>query len=41
MTEASFLDGLGVHSRKQEGEDRKPEARPTPSKREVGDSADN
>ena len=39
MLEASFQDGLGVHSRKREGEDRKPEARPTPSRREVGGSA--
>ena len=35
----SFQEGLGVHSRKREGEDRKPEARPTPSRREVGGSA--
>ena len=39
MLEASFRDGLGIHSRKREGEDRKPEARPTPSRREVGGSA--
>ena len=39
MSEASFRDGLGVHSRKREGEDRKPEARPTQSRREVGGSA--
>ena len=41
MSEASFRDGLGVHSRKNEGGDRKPEARPTPSRREVGGSANN
>ena len=40
MLESSFRDGLGVHSRKREGEDRKPEARPTPSRREVGGYAD-
>ena len=39
MLEASFRDGLGVHSRKREGEDRKTEVRPTPSRREVGGSA--
>ena len=39
MLEASFGDGVGVHSRKLEGEDRKPETRPTPSRRELGGSA--
>ena len=39
MLESSFRDGLGVHSRKREGEDRKPEAIPTQSRREVGGSA--
>ena len=36
MLEASFWEGLGVHSRKREGENRKLEAKPTPSRREVG-----
>ena len=40
MLEASFWDVRGAHSRKWEGDDRKPEARPTPSRREVGGSAD-
>ena len=39
MSETSFGDGLGVHSSKWKGKDRKPEARPTPSMREVGGSA--
>ena len=35
-SEASFVDGLGVHSRKREGEDgTRPEARPTQSGRGV------
>ena len=41
MSEASFWGVLGVNSRKQEGDDRKPEKRPTPIRREVGGSADN
>ena len=40
MLSASCRDGLGGHFRQREGEDRKPEARPTPSGREVGGSAD-
>ena len=40
ISEASCWDGLGVHSRKREGEARKPEAIPTPSRREVGGSTD-
>ena len=41
MVEARFRGVLGALSRKREVGDRKPEARPTPSRREVGGSADN
>ena len=40
MSEASFWEVQETHSRKREGGDRKPEARPTPSRREVGGSAE-
>ena len=40
MLEASFRDGRDAHSREREGEARKTEARPTPSRREGRGSAD-
>ena len=41
MSDASVWDVLGFHFRKREEGDKKPEARPTPSRREVRDSSDN
>ena len=41
MSDASVRDVLGFHSRKREEDNRKSEARPTPSRREVRDSSDN
>ena len=41
MSDASVWDVLGFHSRKREEDDRKPEARPTPSRRKVRDYSGN
>ena len=41
MSDASVWGVLGFHSRKREEDDRKTEARPMPSRREVRDYSDN